>query len=292
MRNKHRKTSLLAIACALLTLDATPAVAEAVPGASGPASVTRSARLSTEARWLRRMRADRYSPPDAAWSKQFADAVRRHDAVREADWAALGFEARRSADALWLREAAPANGRGAYVLRAGSDGWLLQAPHADTDLGTGEIALRLFEETDIAALALNSVRRDIAPGADQAHSPEGPFVAMAVALADEAADLRVVQLHGFAEATAERIGVPPDTIIVGGSSDANHAALAACLRARGFPAQAADARTRELGGRRNAVGTALRKLGKGRFIHLELGPGQRERLLRDPTARKELCRCL
>ena len=247
--------------------------------------------LSTAARWLRRVRSDRYSAPDPAWLRRFADAVPLGSASDDDAWRALGFEPRRTSGSLWLRETAPAAGRGAYALRD-SSGLLLQAPHADTDVGTGEIALRLFEETHARALALNNVRRDTAPGADQARSPLGPFVRMATALAEQDPALCVVQLHGFSHHTAKRLTLSTDAIVVGGGSDDHNASLAACLRKRGFPAQATSAATRDLAGRGNAVGIALQRLGRGRFIHLELGPDQRDRLLRDSTARSRLWQCL
>ncbi len=255
-----------------------------------------SQQLPAAARWLRRVRADRYITPDPAWTRMFTGAVQAGVAGDDDTWQTLGFETRRSAGVLWLRETTPATGHGAYALRD-SGTLLLQAPHADTDLGTGQIALRLFEETDAAALALNNVRRDIAPGADQAHSPAGPFVAMATALVKAALvkqkeTMRVVQLHGFSSETAERLALSAETIVVGGGSSEHNAKLAACLREQGIPAQATGPGTRELAGRGNAVGAALQSLGKGRFVHLELGPGQRERMLRDPEARRKLSKCL
>ena len=255
-----------------------------------------SQQLPAAARWLRRVRADRYITPDPAWTRMFTGAVQAGVAGDDDTWHTLGFETRRSAGVLWLRETTPATGHGAYALRD-SGTLLLQAPHADTDLGTGQIALRLFEETDAAALALNNVRRDIAPGADQAHSPAGPFVAMATALVKAALvkqkeTMRVVQLHGFSSETAERLALSAETIVVGGGSSEHNAKLAACLREQGIPAQATGPGTRELAGRGNAVGAALQSLGKGRFVHLELGPGQRERMLRDSEARRKLSKCL
>ncbi len=255
-----------------------------------------SQQLSAAARWLRRVRADRYITPDPAWTRMFTGAVRAGAAGDDDTWHTLGFETRRSAGVLWLRETTPTAGHGAYALRD-SGTLLLQAPHADTDLGTGQIALRLFEETDAAALALNNVRRDIAPGADQAHSPAGPFVAMATALVKaslvkQKEAMRVVQLHGFSSETAERLALSAETIVVGGGSSEHNAKLAACLREQGIPAQATGPNTRELAGRGNAVGVALQSLEKGRFVHLELGPSQRERMLRDPEARRKLSKCL
>ncbi len=310
MRSDLRHARLLTMSYAMLAFTMLPSAMHTFAMMLPSAAATRnessrnteaSPQLSAEARWLRRVRADRYIAPDPAWTRMFTGAVRAGAAGDDGTWHTLGFETRRSGGVLWLRETTPTSGHGAYALR-NSGRLLLQAPHADTDLGTGQIALRLFEETDAAALALNNVRRDIAPGADQAHSPAGPFVAMAIALAkaslvkaplvkqEEA--MCVVQLHGFSSETAERLALSAETIVVGGDSSAHNAKLADCLREHGIPAQATGPNTRELAGRGNAVGAALQSLGKGRFVHLELGPGQRERMLRDPKARRELSQCL
>lgn len=310
MRSDLRHVRLLTMSYAMLAFTMLPSAMHPFAMMLPSAAATRnessrnteaSPQLSAEARWLRRIRADRYIAADPAWTRMFTGAVRAGAAGDDGTWHTLGFETRRSGGVLWLRETAPTSGHGAYALR-NSGRLLLQAPHADTDLGTGQIALRLFEETDAAALALNTVRRDIAPGADQAHSPAGPFVAMAIALVkaslvkaarvkqEEA--MRVVQLHGFSSETAERLALSAETIVVGGDSSAHNARLAGCLREHGIPAQATGPNTRELAGQGNAVGAALQSLGKGRFVHLELGPGQRERMLRDPKARRELSQCL
>jgi phage replication-related protein YjqB (UPF0714/DUF867 family) len=252
---------------------------------------------STMSRWLRRARAERYIAPDPLWlssfEKAFEDTLRSDRSSDDAGWHALGFETRRERDMLWLRESGVARGRGAYALRMrGARPFLLQAPHSDTDLGTGDIALRLFEESNASVLALNNARRDLAPGADQAHSPQGPFARMAAALSKHGLATHVVQLHGFSTATAQRLKLSLDTIVVGGGNATRNAETAACLRGQGFAAQAADTDTRELAGRSNAVGLALRRLGRGRFIHLEIGPDQRARLLRDRDARRRLSQCL
>ena len=261
------------------------------------------------ARWVREVRSTRYLPPDDAWLDAFGTLVGNADRTSDrssgrnpdrkidrdalARWQTLGFETRRRGDVLWVRETAPPSGKGAYALRTGGTrALLLQAPHGDTDMGTRDIALSLFDETGALALAINSARRDAAPEADQAHSPRGPFARMATTLAAAHPGLLTVQVHGFSARTAEALEVSPDTVIVGGGSAIDNAEFAACLRTHGFAAMATNERTRRLAGQTNAVRSALRRDGSPRFVHLEFGPDERNRLLREPAARKALARCL
>lgn len=264
-----------------------------------------AASLSADARWLRRPRAERFRAADADWLEAFSAALRREPVDDHDAWTALGLEVRRRDGVLWLREAAPASGRGAFAVRhdpAPHDPVrhdparriLVQAPHGDTDLGTRQLALLMFEEQRLLGLSLNSARRDTAPEADLARGEDNSFVRIAQVLAERRRDVRTVQLHGFSANTARQLSVPDDAIVVGGAAagDPDLAAVARCLREAGFAAQGADDRTRSLAGRGNPVGRALRRGPPARFVHLELGPAVRERLLADARARQALTQCL
>lgn len=264
-----------------------------------------AASLSADARWLRRPRAERFQAADADWLEAFSAALRREPVGDHDAWTALGLEVRRRDGVLWLREAAPASGRGAFAVRHDPDPHdpvrhnparriLVQAPHGDTDRGTGQLALLMFEEQRLLGLSLNSARRDTAPEADLARGEDNSFVRIAQVLAERRRDVRTVQLHGFSANTARQMSLPDDAIVVGGAAagDPDLAAVARCLREAGFAAQDANERTRSLAGRSNPVGRALRRGPPARFVHLELGPALRERLLADARAREALTQCL
>lgn len=296
-----------AVALPLTLLIACSGVGHGQPPA-GDAPVAAS--LSADARWLRRPRAERFRAADADWLEAFSAALRREPVGDHDAWTALGLEVRRRDGVLWLREAAPASGRGAFAVRhdpAPHDPVqhdpvrhdparriLVQAPHGDTDLGTRQLALLMFEEQRLLGLSLNSARRDTAPEADLARGEDNSFVRIAQVLAERRRDVRTVQLHGFSANTARQLSLPDDAIVVGGAAagDPDLAAVARCLREAGFAAQGADDRTRSLAGRGNPVGRALRRGSPARFVHLELGPAVRERLLADARAREALTQCL
>ncbi len=281
------------------------------PAANAPVAAS----LSAEARWLRRPRAERFQAADADWLEAFSAALRRELVGDHDAWTALGLEVRRRDGVLWLREAAPASGRGAFAVRhdlvqhdpgPGDSGLhdsglhdsarriLVQAPHGDTDRGTRQLALLMFQEQRLLGLSLNSARRDTAPEADLARGEDNGFVRIAQVLAERRRDMRTVQLHGFSANTARQLSLPDDAIVVGGAAagDPDLAAVARCLREAGFAAQDANERTRSLAGRGNPVGRALRREPPARFVHLELGPALRERLLADARARQALTQCL
>lgn len=267
-----------------------------VPAASMPSSgVDAPSSTSTGTHWLRRHRASEFAAPAAGWLDAFSRALQDPSRTDPSEWRALGFEPRRSAGILWLREALPASGRGAYAIRLEAGIPLaLQAPHGDTDLGTGTLALRLFEEFPIAGLSINTARRDTAPDADLARGTDNGFVRFAQALSDAKRAARVVQLHGFAASTAQRLRLAEDTLVIGGPDKdrARQSAVVRCLRDAGFTARKADASTRSLAGRSNPVGRALHARAPGIFLHVELGPAIRDRLLSDADARTRFMRCL
>lgn len=316
-KNRAKPLRSPAVALPLTLLMACSGVGHGQPPA-GDAPVAAS--LSAEARWLRRPRAERFQAADADWLEAFSAALRREPVGDHDAWTALGFEVRRRDGVLWLREAAPASGRGAFAVRhdlvqhdpgPGDSGLhdsgphdsapqdsarriLVQAPHGDTDRGTGQLALLMFEEQRLLGLSLNSARRDTAPEADLARGEDNGFVRIAQVLAERRRDVRTVQLHGFSANTARQLSLPDDAIVVGGAAagDPDLAAVARCLREAGFAAQDPNERTRSLAGRGNPVGRALRRGPPARFVHLELGPALRERLLADARARQALTQCL
>ena len=86
-------------------------------------------------------------------------------------------------------------GRGIFAVKKSvSKHWLLQAPHADSDLYTGKIASRLFLEGDFQAAQWNTVKRDIS---DMAHTPNTYWQSFTQAFAEQYPDAKIIQLHGF-----------------------------------------------------------------------------------------------
>ena len=192
---------------------------------------------------------------------------------------ALGFSLT-SQGPLWiLREAGPKNGGGFYVFRARGRRLCLQAPHVFFDEGTGELALAAFEQLNASCLFTNTVHRR-AP--DVAHDAASFFNAATQGLA-QGADWPVLQLHGFAADTA-----PAGTlaIVSDGTSTPDLARMGAvrtALRTRlegSVLLFGVDATV--LGATTNVQGAAVRSAGRT-FMHLELSPPTRKRLLKDPA---------
>jgi hypothetical protein len=253
-----------------------------------------------------------YARPDAGELEVAERLFRRTLAAEPAhalapDWARLGFDLRaaevggRVCQALAER-VDERRGRGFYLVCPDTPGAVvLQAPHALSDLGTGEIAMRLADEGTLAAVAWSTVPRgqaaaDGGEGSDLAHQPESYLVAFSRAVAAASSARPVVQLHGFAAARRRSAeGADADLIVSSGSRTPSPRVvrLARCLgpslgvRARVYPTEVA-----ELGGTTNVVGQALRRLGHGGFVHLELGEALRDRLRSDAGARREVLRCL
>lgn len=247
--------------------------------------------------WLGERRSDGYRPPDAADTAALAaafDAALRDDA--HAHWAALGYESRAFDEGTAVREAAPVQrGWGAYVFRAGPAAALVvQAPHVDSDLLTGEIALSVYRARRARALALSTAHRRL-PDADQANATGAPFSLLAVEAVAHEPGTAIVQLHGYGEATAREHALSPDAVVVSNGTrrpDAALRALAGCLRTAGFDARVYPEQAPYPGGTRNAVRRAIAAREAGRFVHLELGRRLRDALVRDPKRVEAFAACL
>jgi hypothetical protein len=197
-------------------------------------------------------------------------------------------------------------GAGAYVFRVGAlpeDDYpavLLQAPHAEHDVGSGEIAAALFfaapaEGKRPRALYVNTIHRyQVEPGrrqrrpdnpADVAHNPDHLFSAMTDAAAAALGEVVVLQIHGFADATDEGddARLPAGTRAVvsagerAGSTPAATAFAAELDRAFGgvrrYPEDVGA-----LGATTNAQGRLLAGRPGARFLHVELSAELRKEL--------------
>ena len=248
--------------------------------------------------WLQAGRTDRYRAPSpaesAALATAFAHGLRGAGAH---DWHALGHEVLAAGDEHAVREAAPRErGWGGYVFRTGAARPLVvQAPHSESDRGTGDIAFVLYRQSNARMLALNSAHRSL-DAADQANVPGAPFALLGRESAHPEIDALVVQLHGFGVATATRYGLSGQSVVVSNgtrSPDPALQLLAGCLVRAGFDARLFPVEAPYPGGTRNAVRAAMGDAGSaGRFVHLELGEELRADLVRDADRLRSLAACL
>ena len=247
--------------------------------------------------WLQAGYSARYRPPTSAETAMLADAFARGlRGESPGDLRLLGYEAERSGVEHALREAAPrARGWGAYVVRLGpARPLVVQAPHAESDRRTGEIAFVLYRAAQARMLALNSAHRSH-PGGDQANAGGAPFAVLAREAVRASPDTLVVQVHGYGARTAARHGLDARTVVVSNGTRSPDGALrgvAACLVEAGFDARLFPEEAPYPGGTRNAVRAAMADAGGGRFVHLELGEVLRAELARDPARTVALAACL
>jgi len=268
---------------------------------------------------LQQTRGGSYRPPAPAELEQarrlfrqgLAAARAGHDwdPAWDAAWQALGFERLETCSdgrrVQLLRELPQRReGRGLFVVawKAGpAQRHALQAPHRDSDLHSGDIALAWFEHGPFLAAAWNTVpRRQTRDGlsldSDLAHVPASYFTAFAEAWADAGGDGALLQLHGFDPANyAGRLPRPTAAIVSAGARRLGGPAahFGRCLQARlGAGVRLYPEEVRVLGGTTNSSGRSLHALGANRFIHLELSPALRQRLRDDAELQREVLACL
>lgn len=249
--------------------------------------------------WLKGGNGDRFEPlgdaSAAGLGKAFSASLVTDARVAPA-WADLGFEPRFFAGQHAVRELAPARrGWGAYAFRSDpARALVIQAPHSDTDLGTGRIAIALYRVLSAWSVALNSTPRTTTPDADLARDG-GPFVELADAALTLDANVIVLQVHGFGPRTAKTYGLSGSSVVVSNGSRAPDPALrefAARLAAAGFDARLFPEQSRYPGGTNNPVGRRFRERATGRFVHLELGAELRRQLLDQPARLEAFAACL
>jgi hypothetical protein len=254
---------------------------------------------------------------EAAWSTEKLNPAWHEDANRAGfrieDWTVLG-------ERYWalLEASGNARGAGAYVFRVGprADGAtiLLEAPHNYHDVGTGRLAADVFfAKRDGArprALFTNTIHRyQLAPGdkkkrkvnpADVAHNADHVYTFATSAFAAMAGDTHVIQLHGFGarDADEDGDGDPSGIAMVvsagdaKGSSPLSTAIAAAATQAFGDGVKRFPEDTKELGATTNVQGRALRKTGRGEFVHIEMSADLRKRLAASQDLRKQLAAVL
>jgi hypothetical protein len=186
-------------------------------------------------------------------------------------------------------------GHGIYMINLEARQLFIQAPHADTDLDTGKIALRLFNIGRIKLLAMNTASRYSSIHADQAHSLNGPFYLMAQQSLIQYPTLAIIQLHGFGSEMQTKYKLTDRTIIVSNGSkepDAKTIALARCFSSMALDVKLYPTQTLQLGGTQNTVGQLTKKHAGSQFIHLEMASALRVELKTDDALLQQFSSCL
>jgi hypothetical protein len=197
-----------------------------------------------------------------------------------------------------IGEGDQAFGAGLLAVRCGPALDLVwQAPHPRFDLHTGDLVLTWFRESRSRAAmwathhrfraTAGEVREDPVHPADVAAEPGSLFQAMTVAVAVADPDLRFVQVHGYAAASAPGLEAIVSTGDAGRPPNRLEAPLEGLLGEVGIYGDG----TLELGGTRNVQGRMLARW-PGRFLHLELSPAARDRLRSDVALRSSVTRVL
>jgi hypothetical protein len=221
-----------------------------------------------------------------------------------ADWQALKMRRIADRNRVVIAEIDSARqGRGIFMLNggAGTENWLLQAPHAKFDMYTGDLAALLFAEAPFRAAQWNSVSRNAvvvksSEKADMAHLDNTYWQAFTRAFAGQFPQGRIVQIHGYAQSNRETDGAEASDIIV----SAGRAyppqwvqSTAACLKSQ-MPGTVSlyPFEVDELGGTTNAQGKLLQSLNHEGFLHLEMSYSMRKLLLDRQDLRRSLATCL
>ena len=193
-------------------------------------------------------------------------------------------------------------GRGFYIFLHNKFAQnVLQMPHRQKDLYTGEIGLSLLIEGNFAAGAWNSISRYYFQGnkkvsADLADYSQSYFIAFSKAFALCHSKGHIIQLHGFStKKRRTRAGKQSSFILSAGSWNQSKQLinLDQCLEKQFlcisslFPIE-----INELGGTQNTIGIALRQMGHNGFVHLEINKSFRNQLRKEKSMRQKLLKCI
>ena len=214
---------------------------------------------------------------------------------REWEHLQMSLEKATTGDMWYLREQQDSKrGRGFYCFRISSTSPIvIQAPHHRYDKGTGTIALKLFGESDVRAVAWNTLHRQ---EQDLAHEEETWLQAFTRATAKFEETLLVVQIHGFSNKLRKSEEARMAHLILSSGSDTPPAwfgptSLLFIKSFSEFSVLAYPFQVRELGATTNVQGKLLRN-GTTHFLHLECNPHFRKVLLDEDSLRSNLMECL
>lgn len=227
------------------------------------------------------------------------------DKPTEGLWNALAMQSRLQQDVLYIKEADNSQtGRGLFALNKSTKvkPWLLQAPHAKSDLYTGKIVAKLFDEGGIKAAMWNTVPRKThientvgRRTADMAHLSGTYWQTVTEGFARHYADSKVIQFHGYAQSKRKSVAAKNSDMII----SAGHRnpplwvqQLALCIQ-KSLPGKISlyPYDVKELGATTNVQGHLLRRLGFDGFVHIEMGKSMRQRLLESQKLRSLLLAC-
>jgi len=224
---------------------------------------------------------------------------------------------REGEETFWLLLEQPGHrrGAGAYAFRVlpagtsrGERPVLLQTPHGQSDQGTEVLGARLFFAPGAGpaarALFASTLHRyksrpeekptDAEHPADVAHAPTHLFQTATLAATTALGAVDVVQLHGFGVHRQSLASV--SAVLSSGlptHSTPRVARLAEALRPwLGGQVLRYPEDSQELGATRNVQGQLVNGLPDACFIHMELSPSARQRLLTSEEARTRLAQAL
>lgn len=188
-------------------------------------------------------------------------------------------------------------GAGVVTVRSGATApWVIEVPHSFFDEGTLEVGLNAFVLANARALLVNTVHRyrsranspadgaetsdddDASAGSDVAHAESSFFLSAHAACVDLLGEVGVVQLHGYADASAPSA----DLVLSPAGSRADAVPVARALeRALGIRVAVYPRDIRKLGGTKNVQ--ARYSIAAGRpFLHVEMSRTLRKQLTTDP----------
>jgi hypothetical protein len=211
------------------------------------------------------------------------------------NWQALAMQQVNHEHFITLQELPTAKqGRGFFAINpAVKNTWLLQAPHADSDLYTGKIVSRLILSGEFKAAQWNTVKRNIS---DMAHTPDTYWQAFTQAFAGLYPEGKIIQLHGYEQDLRKtQAGETSDMILSAGHDKPPEwvQQTAACLKkALSWRVSLYPVDISELGGTTNVQGQLLRRLGHNGFLHIEMSKALRQALLDNAELRNTFIGCL
>jgi len=250
----------------------------------------------------------RFTLPTAEELQQVSKAYQREltgQATPEL-WSSLSIHAIRYKDFLYLQEASEhRTGRGLFAIRSGDNmqPWLLQAPHAKSDLYTGKIATQLFAEGHFKAAMWNTVPRKTPvenstrpKTADMAHLPDTYWQAITTSFSRYYKDGKIIQIHGYAQSKRKSSAASTSDMIISAGHQRPPVWVqqyAACLKkSLPFKVSLYPFDVKELGATTNVQGQLLRKQNFNGFVHIELSKQIRQQLLDNKALRQVLLTCL
>lgn len=185
-------------------------------------------------------------------------------------------------------------GRGLYAIKMGGKAYLLQAPHSETDLYTGQIVAQLFSDYPFQAAAWNTVSRK---QADMAHLSESYFQSFTQAFVESIPNGKVIQLHGFEQKKRKSAdGQDADMIISAGIANPPDwvKKIAHCFKQSlsSYQIKLYPEDIQELGALTNAQNNLLQSLQYQSFLHIEMSKPLRETLANNAQLRQQFNMCL